>query len=513
MTFHKQARQDCLQALRDYPIVGTTTGIGGSSGRTRPLTNEYLQTLRSGRAGDLTANQLQLLLSRKQDGEFCQTHIVSLGDLGRGVKDSRHQPGDAGTSQCFRDAKAYLDGFAGIPYDLVTGNHDLEALDEFETDHDNLQAWMDCFHKPTPQFHRYVGEKTLLVGLSTVQFREAPYSSHEVHIDDKQIEWFQQLVESHSFEDGWKILVFSHAPIIGSGLRVLQSVHIASGCAWLNHCSPNRNRFIQIVRQNPQIKCWSSGHFHLSHEFQDSLVQVGSCTFVQVGVMGPQSTRDGRRQSRFFRGCGDEYIEIYSINHHVRVTAQNANEEDLDATETKAEVRLDATIDLKNGRLIHAREQTNGKASGGSALTTETNDQKWFQAYVPQEEDGCYLEDLDGSIGDTFAGKVCWWHMADGKVLGLHQGQVVEYDAETLAPLGVVLTEEELNNREVLVVQNRTTLALVDEATSDIEVVHPNADGSYWRKLSRSKVIRLEERAREEAAKQWMEQKQILRRK
>jgi len=234
---------------------------------------------------------------------------------------------------------------------------------------------------------------------------------------------------------------------------------------------------------------------------------------VQVGVMGPQSTRDGRRQSRFFRGCGDEYIEIYSINHHVRVTAQNANEEDLDATETKAEVRLDATIDLKNGRLIHAREQTNGKASGGSALTTETNDQKWFQAYVPQEEDGCYLEDLDGSIGDTFAGKVCWWHMADGKVLGLHQGQVVEYDAETLAPLGVVLTEEELNNREVLVVQNRTTLALVDEATSDIEVVHPNADGSYWRKLSRSKVIRLEERAREEAAKQWMEQKQILRRK
>mmetsp|Transcript_40249 Transcript_40249/g.61018 ORF Transcript_40249/g.61018 Transcript_40249/m.61018 type:complete len:599 (+) Transcript_40249:410-2206(+) len=519
MTMHNQARQDCLHALRDYPLLGSSGSSGGGNNKPFPLTRDYLQTLQESPAGDLTPNQLHLLLNRATMGELGQSHIVSLGDLGRGNKNSRHEPGDAGTTKCFQMAKQYLDGFAGIPYDLVAGNHDLEALSEFESDHDNLQAWMDCFHKPTPQFHKYIGTKTLLLGLSTVQFREAPYSSHEVYIDDKQLEWFQQMVESHPNEDGWKLLVFSHAPIMGSGLRVLQDVHIKSGCAWLNHCSSNtRNRFIQIVKQNPQIKCWSSGHFHLSHELQNTLVQVGSCTFVQVGVMGPKSTRDGRRQTRFFRGCAEDCIEIYSINHHVRVPTTTAspvdgdNQTDDGGGETKAEVRLDATIDLKTGGLIYAREQeTNGDEGSGASTTTTTTterDQEWFQAYLPQEEDGCYLEDLDGSIGDTSSDKVCWWHMADGKVLGLHQGQVVEYDAETLAPLGVVVTEEQLHNREVLVVQNKTTLALVDDIKQDIEVVHPNADGSYWRKLSRSKVIRLDEQAREEVAKRWMDQNQ-----
>ena len=506
MTLHNQARQDCLFALEDYPPLGKSAI---NDGQPRPLTEQYLQTLQKSQAGDLTTEQLQLLLNYKQNGKFCQSHIVSLGDLGRGNKNSRHEPGDAGTSLCFEQAKQYFDGFAGIPYDLVTGNHDLEALDEFETDQANLQAWMDCFHKATPHFHRYVGERTLLLGLSTTQFRDTPYSSHEVHVDDKQLEWFQQMVESHPHQDGWKILVFSHAPIIGSGLRVIQSVHITSGCAWLNHCSSNRNKFIEIVKQNPQIKCWASGHFHLSHEFQDSCVQVGSCTFLQVGVMGLQSTRDGRRQTRFFRGCSDELIEIYTISHHIRIPIDGNG--DGETMTTKAEVRLDATIDLKSGRLIHAYEkQTNGdddmSASSPAAIERDSD---WFQAYMPQEEDGCYLDDLDGSIEDYLSPerKVCWWHMADGKVLGLHQGQVVEYDTETLAPLGVVVTEEQLNNREVLVVQNKTTLVMVDDKTQDIEVVHPNADGSYWRKLSRSKAIRLEEQAREEVAKRWIESK------
>lgn len=133
--------------------------------------------------------------------------------------------------------------------------------------------------------------------------------------------------------------------------------------------------------------------------------------------------------------------------------------------------------------------------------------------------------------------------MADGKVLGLHEGQLVEYDAETLSPLGVVVTKEQLairsksngnNNtgggvdgsdgvnadadaatatplrtKEVLVVQNQSTLVLVDDETRDTEVVHPNADGSYWRKFQRNKKIRLEEKAREEVARRWMAQNTV----
>lgn len=49
---------------------------------------------------------------------------------------------------------------------------------------------MNCFNKPTPHFYRKIGERTILIGLSTVRFRSAPFSSHEVHIDDAQIEWY-----------------------------------------------------------------------------------------------------------------------------------------------------------------------------------------------------------------------------------------------------------------------------------------------------------------------------------
>ena len=550
-----------------------------------------------------------------------------------GRKDIRHEPGDAGTTKSFVDAKAYFDGFEGIPYDLVTvsyshvllvclvrkgrwigacmhrtqqlhqiashrtgsslsypypftpcwfvgdwhdaywrrfvlfcfvrahtnthvpilpyiytnyykqtpffqGNHDLEGLDEFDTDEENLRAWMDCFdYKKTPYFSRRIGERTLLVGLSTVRFRDAPYSSHEVHVDDDQIEWFRNVVRSHPDSEGWKILVFSHAPITGSGLRVLQSVHVTNGCAWLNHCSPTdvRNSFVRIVGDNPQIKCWLSGHFHLSHDYQDALVQAvpGSpCAFLQVGVMGPGSSRDQKRQSRMIRGCGGEFLQVFSINHHERVG------------DGKARVRLDATIDLRLGQLTYEEgddqssssspSSSNGSGNNSRAEATETaavtagKDSDWFQAYVPQPEDGCYLEDVDGTI-NCMGKTVCWWHMADGKVLGLHEGQLVEYDSETLSPLGVVVTKEKLtiqskgngNNtnggdgsdidnpprtKEVLVVQNQSTLVLVDDETRDMEVIHPNADGSYWRKFQRNKKIRLEEKAREEVARRWIAQ-------
>jgi hypothetical protein len=376
---------------------------------------------------------------------------------------------------------------------------------------------MDCFGKEIPCFSRRIGERTLLLGLSTVRFRDAPYSSHEVHVDDEQIEWFRSMVESHPESDGWKILVFSHAPILGSGLRVLQSVHVTNGCAWLNHCSPPevRNSFVRIVKNNPQIKCWLSGHFHLSHDYQDALVQPvpGSpCAFLQVGVMGPGSSRDQKRQTRMIRGCGGEFLQFFSINHHERIQL----DESVEGSTTKARVRLDATIDLKTGRLIYPDNDETEEGGPFSSDAGVDRDPNWFQAYVPQPEDGCYLEDPDGSI-NTDLKKVCWWHMSDGKVLGLHAEQLVEYDAETLSPLGVVVKKDQLTatsdgedgdsrTKEVLVVQNKSTLVLVDDKTREMEVIHPNADGSYWRKFQRNKKIRLEEKAREEIAKRWFAQ-------
>jgi len=95
---------------------------------------------------------------------------------------------------------------------------------------------------------------------------------------------------------------------------------VVNGCCWLNHsggqnADPRTTRkFIEVVRANRCIKGWFSGHFHLSHDYQDSITfptipreegpypNRGSCVFVQTGVIRGGCSRDGRRQSRLLRG-------------------------------------------------------------------------------------------------------------------------------------------------------------------------------------------------------------------
>ena len=492
MSKHEQARQDCVDALKDLSLLLPSSS--SSSQQSSASIQSILQDLQQRPAGELSQDELRLLLRCKtvSDPSLLNCFLGSLGDLGR--KDIRHEPGDAGTTLSFQMAKDYFDGF-GLPYNLVTGNHDLEGLDEFDTDHDNLQAWMDCFHLDTPHFQRYIGSKTLLLGVSTVRFRDAPFSSHEVHIDDAQLQWFQETVQNHPASEGWKIVILSHAPIMGSGLRALQNVHITNGCAWLNHCSPqSRGLFLDTVRSNPQIKLWCSGHFHLSHDYQDAISTIGSCTFVQVGVMGPVSTRDGRRQTRIVQGNRNVW-KIYTVNHHERVMMEKDNMKS--SRQDKAKLRLDATIDIQEGtvQLESAGIDVNGRDD-------------WFQAYLPSEQDGCYLENPAGTVASDaqqMQTKVCWWHMADGAVLGLHGGMLVEYDAQTLSPLGIVVNQSTLRDRQVMVVEDGSAVVLVAPDGSDMEVVHPNEDGSYWRKVQRNKRVRLEEKAREAAAREWLE--------
>ena len=149
--------------------------------------------------------------------------------------------------------------------------HDLEGIDEFKTDAENLEAYLKAHNKPAAYFSREIAEKTLLVGMGSTIFRDAKYTSHEVTIDDAQLAWFEQLVIDHPAEDGWKLFVFTHAPPNGSGLRVLQENHVVNGCCWLNHSSESCRKFIDIVREHRCIKAWFSGHFHLGQDYQDSI--------------------------------------------------------------------------------------------------------------------------------------------------------------------------------------------------------------------------------------------------
>jgi len=457
--------------------------------------------------------------------------LVSLGDLGESKSVRPHETDElfAGTTACHELAAEYLSSF-GVPYEVIGGNHDLEGIDEFSTDEANLEAMLRIHNKPTMQFKRQIAEKTLLVGLGSTVFRTAKYTSHEVTIDDAQLEWFEDVVKSHPSSDGWKIFVFTHAPPIGSGLRVLQENHVVNGCCWLNHSGGRATvKFIELVRKHRCIKAWFSGHFHLGQDYQDSITMPtvapevgpypnrGSCVFAQTSVMRAGTSRDARQQSRLIRGNKDGF-EICTVNHAAGGT-----------------VRLDATITYTDDNHevgVYEHEHAELK-----------DNENFISVYSPSSGDECYVsyEEEDGVSIDPTRGcsvdgeTIAWWHMSCGRVLGVYDGRLLEYEPSTLAPLGLVVGQDELAGKQVVVVGSGLEECKVDTATVSTEqgmegadcadneaeeqavllvdrnngavtVVQPNEDGSYWRKIVRNKMIRMKEKRRIQAAQAYVEE-------
>jgi len=377
-------------------------------------------------------------------------------------------------------------------------------------------------NKPTPQFIRQIAEKTLLVGLTSTVFRSAKYTSHEVTIDKEQLDWFEETVKAHPSSEGWRIFVFTHAPPNGSGLRVLQENHVVNGCCWLNHSDDRECRkFIEIVREHRSIKAWFSGHFHLGQDYQDSITfptidpkdgpypNRGSCVFVQTSVIRAGTSRDSRQQSRLIRGNKDGF-EICTVDHR-----------------KGGEIRLDASItysDCNHEVGVYAHED--------EAYEHE----KFFKVYAPCAGDSLHPPD-DGLVQyeDTFVmdkpvdkDTTKWWYMSCGRVLGMLNGMLIEYDRSTLAPLGLVVGADELVGKRVAVIDSgldiecvvsfdegmegadcgevegrEQAVALIDDKDGSIVVVQPNEDGSYWRKIVRNKMVRMKEVRREKAAKRF----------
>jgi hypothetical protein len=147
-------------------------------------------------------------------------------------------------------------------------------------------------------------------------------------------------------------------------------------------------------------------------------------------------------------------------------------------------------------------------------------DQSFFCG--PESEEECSITDDEPVTMDTRI----WWRLSDGVVLGVMNGMLLEYDSSTLAPLGLVLSANELLGKAIAVVdsglddcivmdengmenvecddhynQREQAVILYDlEGTGGITVVQPNEDGSYWRKIVRNKIARMKERRREKAA-------------
>lgn len=118
-----------------------------------------------------------------------------------------------------------------------------------------------------------------------------------------------------------------------------------------------------------------------------------------------------------------------------------------------------------------------------------------------------------------------WWRLSSGRVLGILNGMLLEYDKSTLAPLGLVVSADELLGKRIVVLDSgieeceidfdkpgmegaecgddfleREQAVVMYDDDNNVTVIQPNEDGSYWRKIVRNKINRMKERRRELAA-------------
>jgi hypothetical protein len=300
---------------------------------------------------------------------------------------------------------------------------------------------------------------------------------------------------------------------------------VVNGCCWLNHSNDIECRkFIELAREHRCIKGWFSGHFHLGQDYQDSITfptidpkdgpypNRGSCVFAQTSVMRKGTSRDTRQQSRLLRG-NKEGFEICTVDH-----------------KAGGKIRVDASITYTS----------DNNEVGVYAHEDEAYEHdKFFKVYAPCAGDALHPPD-DGMVRfeDSFVMEkpvdkdtVKWWYMACGRVLGMLNGMMIEYDRSTLAPLGLVVGADELIGKRIAVIDSgldsecvisfeegmegadcgeidgrEQAVILIDDAAGTTVIVQPNEDGSYWRKIVRNKMIRMKEVRREKAAKKFAQE-------
>jgi hypothetical protein len=322
-----------------------------------------------------------------------------------------------GTWQSYMEGLDFLQGF-DRPFGTLMGNHDMEGP-ECASDAETVAAWCQAFSSTLPYREFDLGE-AVGICLSTTRFRGNRGCCHEVYIDDTQLAWFTATLARYRRRPTF---VFSHAPILGSGLRVLQSIHLKCPNAWLNH-TDRPQRFIEIVRANPQIKLWFSAHNHLGQNYPDSFSRVGCCSFVHTGVIGDVS-RDGARHSRLV-DYGRRGYAVSTINHGTG----------------------EITANLRS-------EYASGTIEVLSPHTAANGEQHFAPPPFPVGTPALQI---------------------GASVFVVERGMLVEYDAELRAPLGVVL--DDIGAAEIRVEGGHLHIIGAHRA---VRVLKPNATGRFLR--------------------------------
>ena len=230
--------------------------------------------------------------------------VVVMGDYGKNA-----ELGDPDT--IFR-CKKLLDLTESFIRPLL-GNHDFhKEIGENILPHGTMEKAMRKAFEIDDTFFVYEHKEFRLFGISLDSWSaEPPLSVNECFVSDERFGWIVRKIEERP---GIPIVMLTHAPIMGCGLRTVPGVHIRATNAYMDQ-STDPMRWIALT-EHPEIILWLSAHYHLGHHHPDSLVERKGVVYAHTGVHG-NVTRDGRRQSRILH-IEDDRIILRTLDHENR---------------------------------------------------------------------------------------------------------------------------------------------------------------------------------------------------
>lgn len=151
-----------------------------------------------------------------------------------------------------------------------TGNHDF--YDAEASDEEELRRFTQAFGLSTPYSNRVVGDLHIVM-LADERWKTAPGHKEWAWLNPGQLEWFAKVLQEH--KEKWT-MVCLHQPLQETVFWSHGSSNTFAGCG-------QNAELRAILKENPQVKLWLSGHTHMGAEIAGNVVQQQGVTFMGLG--------------------------------------------------------------------------------------------------------------------------------------------------------------------------------------------------------------------------------------
>lgn len=231
--------------------------------------------------------------------------VIVMGDMG-------HRD-NIGTPEGIEYCSNYL-SLINAPSRPLLGNHDLQnEIGCNVLQHGTMEKTARERFGIDDTYFVYELDQVRIFGISLDTWTvEPPFSRNECYVSAQRFNWIRKKI---SERPGVPIIMITHAPPMGAGLRTVPDVHVRATNAYMDQNSEPL-RWINLTK-HPEIILWLSAHYHLSHNYSDSLVTRNGVTYALIGVHS-NATRDGERQSRVL-DLIDDTVMLSTLDHTSRI--------------------------------------------------------------------------------------------------------------------------------------------------------------------------------------------------